>query len=77
MDGAVVASRGGGKEGEERAAFTIEGVEQERHNAGVRCGAAGRLGSFHTVRPHRVRPRLPVHIASSSFLIGSAFLPTE
>ena len=57
MDGAVVASRGGGKEGEERAAFTIEGVEQERHNAGVRCGAAGRLGSFHTVRPHRVRPR--------------------
>ena len=37
MDGAVVGSRGGGKEGEERAAFTIEGVEQERHNAGVRC----------------------------------------
>ena len=37
--------------------ITIEGGEQERHNAGVRCGAAGRLGSFHTVRPHRVRPR--------------------
>ena len=69
-------SRGGGKGGKERAAAAAGCIKSEAGKKQVtrgiswsaaRCGRQVGIISF---RPF-------VHIASSSFLIGSAFLPTE
>ena len=74
MDGAVVASRGGGKEGEERVASQLKVASKK--GIMLECGAVGQVGWVRFIPSVRIAS-VPVHIASSSFLIGSAFLPTE